>query len=149
MCTVIILPPLFYWLYDHGLLPSIPRNPGHILIGGWFPTAFPLYAEYIENPIWQLHGVHGEGFWFRSYLFSCEFDTREKVLLKNRDTWITGNGANVPQDAEELLPPNLFQAIKNPAYEYWYKDKFPNETTMLIHKKSSERYYLFTMGASD
>ena len=133
-------------LYDHGMLPSFPR--------GWFPVALPLYLDYIENPTWQLHGVYGWGRWFRSYEFICEFNTSEKVLLRNPSSWIKGNSANVPNhvdnehyDDDLQLPPDLVQGIRSSNFEYWYRENYPAETTVLIHKKGSDHYYLSSMGA--
>lgn len=150
LCTTILLSP---WLYDHGMFPSFPRNPACIIIG-WFPVALPLYTDYIENPIWQLHGVYGWWAGLRSYDFTCEFSTSEKVLLRNPSSWIKGTSANIPSDIYDevshndlQLPPDLVQGIKNSDFEYWYRDKYPSETTVLIHKKGSEHYYLSSMGA--
>ncbi len=134
-------------LYDHGMLPQFPRGEG-FLIGESLPSVFTLRADYISNPIWQLHGVRGSGAWFRSFEYSCEFQTAEKVRLKNPNSWTKGNGRNIPKDAENLLPPDLFQGIKKSGFEYWYRDNYPAETTVLIHKKGSDHYYLFSDGAS-
>lgn len=147
---IFFLSPAWCWLYDHGMLPSFPRSMDGIIIG-WFPAALPLYTDYIENPIWQLHGVYGWGEWFRSYYFTCEFKTREKVLLKEPGSWTIGTAANIEKllpHADDFLPPDLIQGIKKSDFEYWFRDTYPHETTVLFHKNGSDHYSLFSAGAS-
>ncbi|MBS2006383.1 MAG: hypothetical protein JST01_05045 [Cyanobacteria bacterium SZAS TMP-1] len=143
LCANILLLP---WLYDHGMLPQLPRTE-NFWIGEMFPAALPLCIDYIANPIWQLHGVQGSGHWFRSFQYSCEFNTSEKVILKKSESWTTGNGVSLPQNADDLLPPNILQGIKRSQFDYWFIDRYPSETTMLLRKKGSDQYYLFSDGA--
>lgn len=137
LATILLSP----WLHDHGMLPSIPRTPESMLIG---------CTDYIANPIWQLHSVYGWGSWFRSYYFTCEFNTSEKVILRDPNSWTKGNGANIDdllRDANDFLPADLIQAIKNPDSDYWFRDTYPHETTVLFRKRGSDHYSIFSAGA--
>lgn len=153
VCTAIVLIITALWLYDHGMLPCIYQGPSYYrkpddLAINWIPVAVPLYVDYIENPIWQLDGMYGFGFWFRSYYFTCEFNTRERVQLKNPSSWTKGNGTDIEKllaHSDDFLPPGLIQGLKKSEFEYWFRDRYPYETTVLILVDG--RYYLFSAGA--